>query len=68
MKYKVIYSLEKEIEDLKDGSNVHDINSLLNLYHIRVIVYNRTYCPDKMKEIKETEEIIRKYIKENGKG
>jgi len=38
-KYTAIYSLVKDIEDLKDGANIHRINTLLAHYYISIRQY-----------------------------
>ena len=66
-KYIAKYSLVKQLEDLKDGANIHNINSLLNLYYVRIRQYNRKMEDCDIEYVQETEEQIRVYIRENSK-
>ena len=61
--YKENYSLVKQIEDMKDGANIHRINSLLNLYHVRIRQYNRRSEGCDLQYVKVAEDKIRAYIK-----
>jgi len=61
--YEANYNIVKQTENKKTGANVHHVNSLLNLYHVRIKQYNRGSI--NIKEVEEIENKLIEFIKKD---